>query len=48
LKQRGSLSIWFDAEMAWDAELSGTKEAFQYRRRIASVTFAQHALDTQY
>ena len=25
LKQRGSLSIWFDAEMAWDAEPSGKR-----------------------
>jgi hypothetical protein len=48
LKQRGSLSIQFDAEMEWDAEPSGTKEAFQYRRRIGSGTFAQHALDTRY
>ncbi len=23
LKQRGSLSIWFDAEMAWEAKPSG-------------------------
>jgi len=25
LKQRGSLSIWFDAEMAWDATPSGKR-----------------------
>jgi hypothetical protein len=25
LKQRGSLSIWFDAEMAWEAKPSGFK-----------------------
>jgi len=25
LKQRGSLSIWFDAEMAWEAEPSGRR-----------------------
>jgi hypothetical protein len=24
LKQRGSLSIWFDAEMEWDAKPSGS------------------------
>jgi hypothetical protein len=26
LKQRGSLSIWFVAEMAWDAEPSGNQD----------------------
>ena len=25
LKQRGSLSIWFDGEMAWEAEASGRR-----------------------
>ena len=25
LKQRGSLSIWFDAEMAWEAKPSGKR-----------------------
>ncbi len=26
LKQRGSLSIWFDAEMTWDAEPSAARQ----------------------
>ena len=25
LKQRGSLSIWFDPQMAWEAEASGLR-----------------------
>jgi len=28
LKQRGSLSIWFDAEMAWYAEPSNARQWF--------------------
>ena len=29
LKQRGSLSIWFDPEMTWEAEASGRRECQQ-------------------
>ena len=33
LKQRGSLSIWFDAEIAWEAKPSGHRgrqQAYSY------------------
>jgi hypothetical protein len=38
LKRRGSLTIWFDPEMKWDAELSG--------KRGRSRTFSDAAIQT--